>query len=286
MLLSDSEDEEVLVKSEEIPDRLGIDDIETDAACVGCHFSYYRDEEGEEQLTSIDCESCHGAAAGWVDVHSAYGTRDGAQIERAEDELPAHRATRRAKAKAKGMRHPDDIVSVTRNCLGCHTGPGEKIVNVGGHSPGSEFELVSWLDGEVRHNFHRTNQGGNDEIAIERKRQLYVTGRALDLEYAFRGLAKATQDGPYLQAMTRRTAEAKGHLKAVASRVSLPELEEMNAAADGVALEANNRANAEAAADRVHAAAIAFANAHDGSGLEAIDSLIPKQRKGSVYTGN
>ena len=95
MLLSDSEDEEVLVKSEEIPDRLGIDDIESDAACVGCHFSYYRDEEGEEQLTSIDCESCHGAAAGWVDVHSDYGTRDGAQIERGEDENPTHRAARR-----------------------------------------------------------------------------------------------------------------------------------------------------------------------------------------------
>ena len=63
---------------------------------------------------------------------------------------------------------PEQIVLVTRNCLNCHTGPGERVVNEGGHQPGSDFELVSRLRGEVRHNFHRTNQGANAEITPER----------------------------------------------------------------------------------------------------------------------
>ena len=184
------------------------------------------------------------------------------------------------------MLHPEEIVSVTRNCLGCHTGPGEKIVNVGEHTPGSAFELVSWLGGEVRHNFHRTRQGANAALTTERSRQLYVVGRALDLEYALRGLATATADGPYLQAMIRRVKEAMGHLGAVSAAITMPAVSQMSAAAKGVALEANNRAKAEAAADRVREAAVAFAAEHDGSGLGAVDALLPKDAKGSAFTGD
>ena len=286
LLLSDSESEEVLEKSEEIPSLLGIDDIETDAACSGCHFSYHEDEEGEKQLGSVDCESCHGAAAAWIDLHSDYGSKDGKQIERALDEDPAHRQARLADAKAKGMLHPGEIVLVTSNCLGCHTGPGEREVNVGGHTPGSDFELVSWLSGEVRHNFHRTDQGENAKITAARARQLYVVGRSLELEYALRGLAKATASGPFLQAMVERTEKARGHLEEIVKVAPAPQLSEILEAAGGVAREANQKVQAAAAADRIQEAARSYAASHDGSALGAVDALLPKEARGSVYAGD
>ena len=285
-LLSDSEDDEVLEKSEAIPEALGIDDIETDPSCVGCHFSYYVDDDQEEQLTSVDCESCHGAASGWVDQHSDYGSKDGAPVERARDEDPAHRTKRLADAKASGMLRPAEIVSVTSNCLSCHTGPGEKIVNLGGHTPGSDSELVSWLGGEVRHNFHRTDQGANAKITPERKRQLYVVGRALELEYALRGLAGATKSGSYLDAMVSRVNGAKAHLEAAKAKQALAQIDAMLTAIANVKLAAGNEGAANVAADRVHRAAVDFAAAHDGAALGSIDSLIPNDAKGSAYTGN
>lgn len=281
-LLSDSESNEVLEKSEEISEALGIDDIETDASCVGCHFSSYIDDAQEEQLTSVDCESCHGAASGWVDLHGDYGPTG----DRAEDEDPTHKTKRLADAKASGMLNPAEIVSVTSNCLGCHTGPGEQIVNVGGHTPGSNFELVSWLSGEVRHNFHRTGQGANAQITAERRRQLYVVGRALELEYALRGLASATKTGIYREAMVGRINDAKGHLEKVKAKQALTQIDAMLSALASVNLAAGNEGAANAAADRVHRAAVEFAAAHDGAALGSIDPLIPKTEKGSAYTGD
>ena len=286
-LLTDSEDDEVVEKAEEIPERLEIDDIEEDAACRGCHFSHYTDFEGDEQVTSVECESCHGAGADWVDVHSDYGSKDGQEIEKAADEDPAHREQRIKTSKQNGMLAPDEVVLVTRNCLGCHTGPDERTVNIGGHTPGSaDFELVSWLSGEVRHNFHRTNQGANAEISTNRRRQLYVIGRALELEYALRGLSGSTQDGTYLEAMKKRVGSAKANLQEISAATSLPEVKTMLSAAAGVSLAPNNQAQALAAADRIHQAARDFAAAHDGSKLGALDAQIPSGKKGSVSQGS
>jgi hypothetical protein len=285
ILLSDSDDPKTLEKLDAIANRLGVDDIETDPKCAGCHFAYYMDEDDIEQVTSVDCESCHGAASRWVDVHSDYGSKGGAQIEQAEEEDPAHRAKRIKDAKAAGWLRPDQIVLVTQNCLQCHTGPGEEIVNVGEHPPGSDFELVSRLGGEVRHNFHRTNQGANAATTPERARQLYVVGRALELEYALRGIAESKQQGAYLDAMTKRVNDALGHLRAIAAKAASPELEAIIQAGAGVALKANNGAQANAAADRIQASASKFSDQHDGSDLGAIDSLIPKETKGVAFSG-
>ena len=96
----------------------------------------------------------------------------------------------------------------------------------------------------------------------------------------------ATQDGPYLRAMTGRVTTALANLEAIAGKSASAEVGGILSAGKAVALKANNRAQAESAADRIHGAAEAFAAKHSGSGLAALDSLVPKQVKGSAHTGN
>lgn len=286
VVLSDRDDPSVIEKSEEYAEKLGIFYIDEEDACASCHFTWFPDAEGEPQVTAVDCESCHGAARQWVDVHSDYGqAADGSAIDDPAQEDPAHRAMRIQKSDAAGMRRPGEIVDVTRNCLNCHTGPGEKIVNVAGHTPGSDFELVTWLSGEVRHNFHRTKQGANAELTPDRKRQLYVVGRALDLEYALRGLATAKSDGAYSRAMAERAQKAIGHLETIQARQSIDEVGVVLTAAKDLQLTANNTAPLVAAADSIQAAVQQFASQHDGSRLVALDSLIPKGAVATPFGG-
>lgn len=73
------------------------------------------------------------------------------------------------------MHRPDQPYALVVMCFGCHNVPEEKLVNVVGHQPGSTFELVSWLEGEVRHNY--ASGGRNREDTPDRKRVLYVLGQ-------------------------------------------------------------------------------------------------------------
>ena len=282
-LLTDSDDDEVLEQSEAIPEKLGIDDIEEAEECSSCHFTYYYDADGDEQLTSVDCESCHGHAKEWVGIHSDLGEKDGQAIEKPEDEDPAHAKQRWAMAVDKGMLRPSNIYAVASNCLQCHRGPSERVVNEGGHTPGSEFELVSWLGGEVRHNFHRTGQGANGELTPERKRQLFVVGQALDIESSLRGLASAVEDGTYATAMKARIERAAGQLEGAAGKVSVAELGEILAIVKAASLKPNNSGPLEQAASKVGAATQKLAASQDGSGLAMLDGLIPGKAIGTSY---
>src|SRR5206468_4857753 len=105
----------------------------------------------------ISCESCHGAAADWNLAHSNKDDPD-----------------RLKKAEKLGMIRPTNFYRVAANCFQCHTVPEEKLVNVGGHKAGSEIELVTWTQGEVRHNLQRSNGKKNEEAPPERRRMLYI----------------------------------------------------------------------------------------------------------------
>ena len=90
-LLTDGYDEYTTDEVEAIAEDLDVFDVESDGICDGCHFNTYRDVLDEEELTATDCEACHGPAAGWVDIHSSFGARDGKQVGSVEDESPEHR---------------------------------------------------------------------------------------------------------------------------------------------------------------------------------------------------
>ena len=181
--------------------------------------------------------------------------------------------------KAAGMILPAGIYQVAENCFQCHTVPMEKLVNVGGHPAGSNFELVSWSQGEIRHNVWYSGGKSNPEVSPERKRIMYIVGRALDLEYALRGVAKATKKKKYAVAMAKRAARAKKHMHAVGDLVSNPDIEDILALADGVKLKLNNEAALLDAAAKLKEVTSRFAVTAEGSAFAAIDSLIPGSDK-------
>ena len=194
-----------------------------------------------------------------------------------EMETPAHRKERYAKSVAAGLIRPSRIFDVASNCFGCHTVPNEKLVNVGGHPAGSKFELVAWSQGEMRHNVWYSKE--NAESPIQRRRLMIVIGRGLDLAFALKGVAKATQKAPYAVSMAKRVKAAKADLKKIVQLVPIPEIQKALAAAAKAKLKLNNKAALNQAAQEVENALKAFAESHDGSELAPLDSLLPAPDK-------
>jgi hypothetical protein len=256
----------------EIAEALEIDDIEAaDGICVDCHFTLVGETlEDAEPIAGISCESCHGAAAGWIDVHGLYVSGD------AESESAAEKATRRKAAKDAGQIRPDQINLIAQNCLNCHTVPNEELVNVGGHLAGSEFELVSWSQGEVRHNLFWNNGEDNVEASPARKRVLYVVGYATDLEFSLRALGKSSEAGKYREAMAQRVQQATAKLTAINQKINSAEISSALAAASVIDVSATpDQSKLNAAADKIQTAIEAFTIANDGQALAALDDLLP-----------
>lgn len=205
-------------KAREIADKLGVKRIKNDSQCVSCHFTsaLVKGETEPQAIAGITCESCHGAGLGYMTVHSDFGGKD----VKAKDETPAHKKERWEKAEAKGIIRPSNLYALAQNCYQCHTVPNEKLVNVGGHKAGSDFELVAWSQGEVRHNLWYADGKQNKEASVDRRRVMYVVGQALDLEYALRGVAKATAKDNYAVAMAQRAKKAALGIKRSPTRVS------------------------------------------------------------------
>jgi len=209
-------------------------------------------------------------------VHSDYGGQD----VKKDQETPAHKAERIAAVTKAGMIRPADLYGVANNCYQCHLVPNEKLVNQGGHKAGSPFELVSWSQGEIRHNYFSSHSGEENLAApIERQRMMYVLGNALELEHALRAVGKATAKDRYAVTMAKRVQLVLRRLDAINKAVAIPEVKDMIAIGGGVKLKLNNEAELAPAADKVGKLARQFASKHDGSSLAALDALLPKQDK-------
>ena len=269
-------------EAREIADKMGIKRIKKGSDCTSCHFTAAEDDAGVvKTIGGITCESCHGAGDQYTDIHSDFGGKD----ITAENEDPAHREKRWADAVAAGMIRPQDTYAVARNCYGCHTVPNERLVNVGGHTAGSKIELVRWTQGEVRHNLHYSNGKENKEASIERRRMLYLVGKMLDLEFAFRGLADATAKADYAVSMAKRAQRATAQLKALNAELNNATIARIVTVGEQTKLKLNARDIYIAAAGKVAELAQAFSNDTDPASLSAVDARLPSPDKyrGKVY---
>jgi hypothetical protein len=232
-------------------------------------------------IAGITCESCHGAGDKYVDIHSDFGGKD----ITADNEDPAHKTKRWADSEAAGMIRPHDIYAVAKNCFGCHTVPNEKLVNVGGHTAGSKIELVRWTQGEVRHNLHYSNGKENVEASLERRRLLYLVGKMLDLEYAFRGLSVATTKADYAVTMAKRAQRATAQLKALNADLDNATIADIVAVGEATKLKLNAKDTYLSAASKVSTLAQSFASETDPASLSAVDVRLPSEDKyrGNVY---
>ena len=246
-----------------IADKMGVQRIKSEGACVQCHYTSQGAGADVKPIAGVSCELCHSAAKDWIKLHNVKATQ--------------------AKAKEEGFFAPDDVYALATNCFQCHTVPNEKLVNTSGHTAGSPIELVSWSQGEVRHHF--LSGAKNMPNTQDRLRMLYVVGRIVDLEYSMRGVAKSTEKAVFAVTMAKRVVAAKEKVKAIFAVVPKDELKDIIAAADGVALKLNNEAAITAAANKISESAKKLASTYKGSDLAAVDPQIPpaSEYKGPVF---
>ena len=262
--------------AQEIASKLGISSFKNDSNCIQCHYTMQHQGSTVEAVAGVSCESCHGPAKDWINVHNNYG---GAGVTR-DTETPEHRRQRLSESIAAGMRNPINVYLVAQSCYRCHTVPDEKLVNIGGHSAGSlDFELVSWSQGMVRHNFVRTDGKQNIESSPERLRLMFVAGMIADLEFSLRATASATEKSTFGLTAAKRASRSAERLKSAQSKLQQPVLDEILQAYSGVALKLNNRDPINEVAEQVHRLGLKFAATVRGEDLVAIEAFIPPKNK-------
>jgi Cytochrome c554 and c-prime len=261
-------------EADEIAKRMGVRRIKSESLCLNCHFTMQQKDSKEEPVAGISCESCHSAGQDWIKVHSGYSGK------KADTETKAEKEARWKLADSKGMIRPSSLYALAKNCYSCHVVPREDLVNKGGHKAGSAFELMSWSQGEVRHNTWYSKGKDNAPASAARKRMLYLVGLGVELETALRAVGKATARKPYAFEMAMRADRARKQLAAASKAVSnVPEIAKMVELAHSAGLKLNNEGSLTAAADGVSKLLTNITEKYDGSTMAGLDSLVPGSDK-------
>jgi hypothetical protein len=257
-------------EANEIAEKMGVRRIKSESLCLNCHFTVQQMNNKEEPISGISCESCHGAGQDWIKVHSGFSGKKEQTETKAEEEA------RWKLADSKGMIRPRSLYQLAKNCYGCHVVPQEDLVNKGGHRAGSDFELVSWSQGEVLHNTWYSKGKDNVPASAARKRMLYLVGLGVELETALRAVGKATVRKPYAFEMAARADRARKQLAAAAKAApNVPEIAKMVEFAYSAGLKLNNERFLTAAADGVSTLLASITEKYDGSTMAGLDGLIP-----------
>ncbi len=257
-------------EANEIAEKMGVRRIKSESLCLNCHFTVQQKNNKEEPISGISCKSCHGAGQDWIKVHSGFSGKKEQTETKAEEEA------RWKLADSKGMIRPRSLYQLAKNCYGCHVVPQEDLVNKGGHRAGSDFELVSWSQGEVLHNTWYSKGKDNVPASAARKRMLYLVGLGVELETALRAVGKATVRKPYAFEMAARADRARKQLAAAAKAApNVPEIAKMVEFAYSAGLKLNNERSLTAAADGVSTLLANITEKYDGSTMAGLDGLIP-----------
>jgi Cytochrome c554 and c-prime len=257
-----------------IAQAMGVRRIKAESLCLNCHFTVQEKAGKPEPISGIACESCHGAGQDWIKVHSGYSGKTAAT------ETKAEAAARWKAAEAKGMIRPGSLYALAKNCYSCHVVPQEELVNKGGHRPGSAFELVSWSQGEVRHNTWHSKGKDNVAASAGRRRLLYLIGLGVELETSLRAIGKASVRKIYAFDMAARADRARTQLAAAAKAApGIPEIAKLVEYGHAGGLKLNNAEALTAAADGVAKVLAAISDTYDGSTMAGLDSLIPAPDK-------
>jgi hypothetical protein len=97
------------------------DPYDVKGSCVKCHATVFRGDAN----AGVSCESCHGPASGYVDVHQQQGAY--------------------LKAVAAGLRDlKDKPAAIARTCVECHVVPDKRLA-AAGHPAGESFDAGASL---------------------------------------------------------------------------------------------------------------------------------------------
>jgi hypothetical protein len=257
-------------EANEIAERMGVQRIRSESLCLNCHYTVQEKENKKQAIAGISCESCHSAGEDWIKIHSQFSGKTEKTETKAEAEA------RLKLADSKGMIRPSSLYRLAKNCYGCHVVPQEDLVNKGGHPAGSAFELMSWSQGEVRHNTWHSKGKENVLASAAHKRMLYIVGLGVELETGIRSVSRATARKRYAFEMAKRVDQARKQLAAAAKAApNVPEIAKMVEYAYSAGLKLNNESFLTAAADGVSKLIVSITEKYDGSTMAGLDSLIP-----------
>ena len=261
-------------EANEIAEKMGVQRIRSESLCLTCHYTVQQKENRKQAIAGISCESCHSAAEDWIKVHSQFSGKTEKTETKAEAEA------RMKLADTKGMIRPSALYRLAKNCYSCHVVPQEDLVNKGGHPAGSTFELVSWSQGEVRHNTWHSKGKENVTASAARRRMLYLVGLGVELETGLRAVSRATARRTYAFEMAKRVDRARKQLAAAAKAApNVPEIAKLVEHAYSAGLKLNNEPFLTAAADGVSKLLASITEKYDGSTMTGLDSLIPAPDK-------
>jgi hypothetical protein len=261
-------------EANDIAERMGVQRIRSESLCLNCHYTVQQKEARSQAIAGISCESCHGAGEDWIKVHSQFSGKTEKTETKAEAEA------RMKLAESKGMIRPSALYLLAKNCYGCHVVPQESLVNKGGHPAGSPFELVSWSQGEVRHNTWHSKGKENVPASAARKRMLYLVGLGVELETGLRAISRATVRKTYAFQMAKRVDRARKQLAAAAKAApDVPEIAKMVEYGYSAGLKLNNERYLTTAADGVSKLLEGITERYDGSTMAGLDGLIPGPEK-------
>lgn len=261
-------------EANEIAEKMGVQRIRSESMCLTCHYTVQQKENAKQPIAGISCESCHSAGGDWIKVHSQFSGK----TEKTETKTEAE--ARLKLADSKGMIRPSSLYRLAKNCYSCHVVPQEDLVNKGGHTAGSAFELVSWSQGEVRHSTWHSKGKQNVPANAARKRMLYLVGLGVELETGLRAVSRATARKLYAFEMAKRVDRARKQLAAAAKAApNVPEIAKMVEYAYSAGLKLDNDRFLTPAADGVSKLLVSITEKYDGSTMAGLDSLIPAPDK-------
>ncbi len=259
-------------RAQEICAKMGLSSVKRSNVCIDCHFTLKEIDGRNKAVSGVSCESCHGASRDWVALHNDYGGPTASK----ESETDAHRKKRLKQSARYGMNNTRDLYSIAMNCYSCHMVPNEDLVNIGGHTAGTkEFELVRYSQGQIRHNFLRSDGVSNEAANPQRLRMMYVVGLIADLEFSTRATAIATENKTYGVNVAQRAAASAVKLFELQKTFKNEQVQRVIDAFAKAKLDTNNYEQLNSIADEIQKAGREFAVKHDGSEMAFVDQLLP-----------
>ena len=194
--------------------------------CYLCHYTLEK-KNAEAKKPSIksgtSCESCHGASSDWLPMHDNYGGKD---VKR-EQEAPSHKEKRFADSKNAGLIWPNMKYEIAENCMTCHglANPDLKADDLAkmlgaGHPINTDFELVKYSQGSVRHRHYPPDIKTNAEMTPQELANIYAVGQAAALVSATEAMSKSSEE-KYKEAQKKRVEIAKGALSGISEASGL-----------------------------------------------------------------
>ena len=175
------------------------------------------------------------------------------------------------------MRHPSNLYLLAKSCYECHLVDDAELVNQSSHPAVSDrFNMVSWSQGSMRHNYLRTNGVGNELSSPARLRVMFVTDILTRTQY----LLKALVDS---QPGSRHQAIMQSELLAATEKIGTISKAVANQWIDEAAKAVRSLDDQSTAKDRKKVAeflgklAFDFADKEILHSLEAIQPMLPSQ---------